>query len=183
MERKRTTKKDLGDLGLGGMFRGLGGFLELLSEVAEKGGEWTRQGEIGGDEQEGGDEGKGPGPGKGMKAVYGFTVRVGGAGEAPKVEPFGNVKVREKGPVVDEVREPMTDLFDEADHVLVVAELPGVEAGDITFEVKDDVLHIDAARRDRKYHKEILLPAPVDGKAAAATYRNGVWEIKLPKGK
>ena len=44
-----------------------------------------------------------------------------------KVEPFGNVtKDKESGrTVVHEVREPLVDVFEEDDHVLVIAEMPG----------------------------------------------------------
>jgi len=167
---------NLGNLGLGGVFRGLGGFLDLISNLAEQAkdqGEISRSGELN-DEK------------RGVKAVYGFSVRMGGGG-APVVEQFGNVKGAGagpgpgRGPVVEEAREPMVDVFDEDAHVLVVAELPGVEAGDISFEVKEDVLELSAARGERKYRKEILLPAAVRAEAATSQHRNGVFEIKLPK--
>ena len=77
----------------------------------------------------------------------------------------------------------MVDVFDEPDHLLLVAELPGIDAGDIHFEVKDDVLILGASHGERKYHKEVLLPSPVDAKAATSSYRNGVFEVKLPKAK
>ena len=172
MGRKRRSEPGSGDVGLGGMFRSLGGFLDLLSSLAEEGGgELARSGELG-DEK------------KGVKAVYGFSVRVGGGGK-PRIEKFGNVTVKDdgRGPVVEEAREPMVDLFDEGDHLRVVAELPGVGADDIRFEVKEDVLDLCATRGDRKYRKEVLLPAAVRAPAATSSYRNGVFEIKLPKAK
>jgi HSP20 family protein len=170
MSQKRTNKTGPVDAGLGGMFKSLGGFLELLSDLAEKGeGEFTKSGEVGG-------EGK-----KGMKAVYGFSVRVGGGGK-PLIENFGNVKSdRDGSPVVEEAREPMVDVFDESDHLLIVAELPGVAEKEIHFEVKGDVLHLTANHGDRKYQKELLLPAPVLEKGATSSYRHGVFELKLPK--
>ncbi|MHC1725788.1 MAG: hypothetical protein AB9866_07260 [Syntrophobacteraceae bacterium] len=47
-----------------------------------------------------------------MKGVYGFSVNVGLGGEAPKVEPFGNLREdkRTGRSVVQEVREPITDV-------------------------------------------------------------------------
>jgi len=75
----------------------------------------------------------------------------------------------------------MVDVFDETDHLLVVAELPGVAEKDIHFEVKGDVLHISAAHGDRKYQKEVLLPAAVNEKGATSSYRHGVFELKLTK--
>jgi HSP20 family protein len=172
MGHKRQPGPGTGDVNLGGMFRSLGGFLDLLSNLAEKAGEvgeFHRSGELGDDQ-------------KGVKAVYGFSVRVGGGGQ-PRIEKFGNVKDSGQGPVVEEAREPMVDVFDEDEHLLVVAELPGVEAGDIHFEVKDDVLALGATHGDRKYGKEVLLPSAVKADAASSSYRNGVLEIKLPKAK
>lgn len=170
---KRPLEPGSGDVGLGGMFRSLGGFLDLLSNLAEKaeseGGEFKRSGELGEEK-------------KGVKAVYGFSVRVGGGGK-PLIEKFGNIKDDGRGPVVEEAREPMVDLFDEEDHLLVVAELPGVDANDIRFEVKEDVLNLTASRGERKYRKEVLLTSDVRAAEATSSYRNGVFEIKLPKAK
>ena len=169
MAQKRPIRTGNVDAGLGGMFKSLGGFLELLSDLAEKGdGEFSRTGQVGDDK-------------KGVKAVYGFSVRVGGGGK-PHIENFGNVKSDPDGsPVVEEAREPMVDVFDESDHLLVVAELPGVSEKEIAYEVKGDVLHLSAAHGDRKYQKELLLPGPVEEKGATSSYRHGVFELKLKK--
>jgi HSP20 family protein len=173
MARKIDPDTNPGDVSVGRVFQSLGGFLDLLSNLSnlaeQGGGEINRSGELGDDK-------------KGMKAVYGFSVRMGGGGK-PTIEKFGNVKdkVDGQGPVVEEAREPMVDLFDEDDHLLLIAELPGVDANDIHFEVKDDVLSLSATRGDRKYRKEVLLSSAVRAQAATSSYRNGVFEIKLPK--
>ncbi|MDI7269111.1 MAG: Hsp20/alpha crystallin family protein [Myxococcota bacterium] len=172
MGRRTATGKGAGDPGaLGGMLRGLGGLLELLSDLTDQeGGEVTRAGEIG--------DAKGK-----VKAVYGFTVRLGDAGR-PVVQPFGNVKRNTRGAaVVEEMREPMVDVFDEGDHVLVVAEMPGVEAPDVRVEVKDDVLCLTAAHGERKYRREILLPSPVLSEGSTSSFRDGVFELRLPRSK
>ena len=104
-----------------------------LSDLAEKGeAEFSRAGE-GGDEK------------KGVKAVYGFSVRVGSGGK-PHIERFGNIQEGGpgKGPIVEEVREPIVDQFDEGEHLLVAGGAAGVEANDIHFEVKEDVLNLSA---------------------------------------
>ncbi len=175
MPSKRSKATGSGEAGLGGMFKSLGGFLELLSEISERAdGEFTKSGELGGD----GKDGK-----KGLKAVYGFSVRVGGGGK-PLIENFGNVKSdRDGSPVVEEAREPMVDVFDETDHLLVVAELPGVAEAEIKYEVKGDILHLTAAHGDRKYQKEMLLPCAVSEKGTTSSFRHGVFELKLPKAK
>jgi len=172
MRRKPEPEPSSNDVSLGGVFRSLGGFLDLLSNLAEQGGgELKRSGELGNEKQ-------------GVKAVYGFSVRVGGGGK-PLIEQFGNVKDKDdgQGATVEEAREPMVDLFDETDHLLLIAELPGVDADDIRFEVKEDVLTLSATRSDRKYRKEVLLPSAVRVQAATSSYRNGVFEISLQKAK
>ena len=155
------------DLGLGGIFRGLGSFIDLLGEMAEKGeSEVTRTGEA-------------RGPGR-TRAMYGFTVKIG-AGGAPQVERFGNVRDTAVGAVVEEVREPMVDLFDEGNEIVVIAEIPGVDESDIRLEVKDDILLLTASHGDRKYSKEVLLPCPVQASTMKSGYHNGVIEIRLAK--
>jgi HSP20 family protein len=56
-----------------------------------------------------------------------------------------------------------------------------VDADDVKFTIRDDVLDLVATRGDRKYRKEVILPYPVDSAKAAPSYRNGVFELKLPK--
>ena len=170
MGRKSQDEDRSGEMGLGSIFRGLGGFMDLVSNLVEKGGgELSRSGQVG-DEK------------KGIKAVYGFTVRVGGEGK-PSVERFGNVLDDAEGPIVEEVREPMVDVFDEGDHLLLIAELPGVSASDIKFEVKQDILDLTAHNQERKYQKEVLLSSAVTTAGATQSYRNGILELKLPKEK
>lgn len=171
MGKRVRVEKTTGDIaGLSGVLRGLGGFVDLISKLAEQGGgEIKRSGEIGGD-------------GKGVRAVYGFSVRLGGAG-TPVVEPFGNVRRGEQGPVVEEVREPMVDVFDEGDRLSLVAELPGVDAGDVRYEIHGDVVSLSATHGDRRYRKEILLPSPAASEGATSSYRNGVFELSLAKAK
>jgi len=159
------------DLGFGGLLKGLGSLFSLVSEMAEKGeSEFTREGQA-----------RVHGLGRSGRATYGFTVRTG-LGGTPRVERFGNiVRETEEGPVVEEEREPMVDVFDEQHEVRVIAEMPGVDEGDIQVEVKGDILTIAAQGAERKYSKEVILPVPVDPAAMTSSYKNGILEIKLPK--
>jgi HSP20 family protein len=178
-KRKETEEKtgfdfDLGTgkLGLGGIFKGIGNLMDLAAKLQQEGkSEFSRTGEI-----------KGLGS-KGAKAVYGFSIKLGGlAGESPQVQTFGNVKKDEKGaPVVEEVREPLVDVFDEADRITIIAEIPGVEEEKIKIEIKDDILELEAEDSDKKYHKEVLLPSKVKKKSLCSTYKNGVLKITIPK--
>ena len=174
--RRRTQRPREGEeegaqidvgLGLGGIFKGLGSFIELLGKMAEEGeSEWSRTGTT-----------KGPGR---SSVMYGFTVKVG-AGGVPRVERFGNVRATEHGAVVEEVREPPVDVFDEGAVVVVIAELPGVDGDAITLEVKDDILLVSASDSGREYRKEVLLPCAVLAETMESSYRNGILEIRLAK--
>ena len=159
-------------LGLGGVFKGISNLIDLAAKLQQEGkSEFSRTGEI-----------KGLGP-KGIKGVYGFSVKLGGlTGESPQVETFGNIKKDKKGaPVVEEIREPLVDLFDEADKIIIVAEIPGVEEEKIKIDVEGDILELRTENSDKKYHKEILLPSKVKKESIRSTYKNGVLEITLTK--
>lgn len=156
---------------LGGLFKGLGDLIDLADKVTKEGGTMERSGEF-----------RVPGE-KEVKGVYGFTVRtmVGPQGERkPVVEPFGNIKKTPKGPVVEEVREPIIDVFEEKEAVQIVAELPGVAESDIQYEIHGDVVTLSTTGK-RKYQKEILLKSPVDEKSAQRNYRNGMFELILKR--
>ena len=172
--RKSKPKPPEGgvDVGLGGILRGLGGLVEKLTELAETGREISKTGEI-----------RGPGPGKEVKGIYGFTVKVGLGGEGVKVEPFGNIRRDEESgrSVVQEVREPAVDVFEESDHTLIVAEMPGIGAEDVRLDVNGDLLTMTAERGDKKYRKEILLPASFLREKMQVSCTNGVVEIRCVK--
>jgi len=126
-EPKQTKKKETEDisidLGVGGLFKGLGNFLDLLSDMVEKaddsGSETKRTGEF-----------KVKGMGDKARGVYGFSVRTGISG-VPHVEHFGNIRSTQAGPEVADVREPLVDVFDEAQEIVIAAELPGVSEEEI----------------------------------------------------
>jgi len=161
----------IGKLGLGGLFEGIEKLVDLAENLKEAGGEINKQGEIDLSHLK-----------KGMKGVFGFSVKTAVGGK-PIVEPFGNIKKTPKGPIVEEEREPIVDVFDEKDHILVVAELPGIAEGDIKTEIKDDILNILAEKGERKYKKEVLLPSKVEAEPISSAYKNGILEIKLKKQK
>ena len=118
--------------------------------------------------------------------VYGYSVTVGPDGK-PKVREFGNFKTETRmgKPYIDvkEKREPLADIMTTAGEVRVLVELPGVEKKDIKLSGTEDKLTISVDTPDRKYYKEIELPAKVDSKKATSKYKNGVLDITVPKKK
>ncbi len=169
-KEKRESKGEVNiDLGFGGLFKGLSSFLDLASEMMEKGEtEVARGGEF-----------NVKGLGDKARGVYGFTIRTD-IGGMPRVEHFGNIRTTEEGPVVAEVREPLVDVFDEGKEIVVVAELPGVVDEEIRIEVQGDILSLETTG-ERKYAKEILLSEAVDATTLGKTYKNGILELRLKK--
>ncbi|MGA9057380.1 MAG: archaeal heat shock protein Hsp20 [Terriglobia bacterium] len=169
-KKKERTSRGGMEGGLGGILKGLGDLVEKLGELAESGQELSKTGEI-------------RGRGKELRGIYGFKVKVGLGEEGPSLEPFGNIRRDAKSgrTEVQEVREPMVDVFEEDDYLLVLAELPGIGKEDVRVEVKDDVLTISAERGDKKYRKEVLLPRNVSKEKMQVSCNNGVLEIKCLK--
>jgi HSP20 family protein len=123
------------------------------------------------------------GAGKERKGIYGFTVKVGLGDEGPSLEPFGNIRrdLKSGRTAVQEVREPLVDIFEEDDHLLLEAELPGIREEDVRIAAKDDVLTISAERGDRKYRKEVLFPGDLSPQKMRVSCREGILEIRCPK--
>ena len=171
-EKERDATERGGGSNPGGIFGGLSDLIEKLGELAEKGGELTRAGEFSGEEAE-----------KVMKGVYGFSVKVGLGGEGVRVEPFGNIHKDETTgqSVVEEVREPMVDVFEEKGYVRVVAEMAGIGAEDVRLDIKDDLLIIYAEREDKKYRKEVLLPESFAREKMDISCNNGILEIRCKR--
>lgn len=112
--------------------------------------------------------------------VYGFSMSLGPDGK-PVIREFGNVRKSRFGPEIRDEREPLVDIMEEDDDVVVVAELPGVERDDIKLHTTRDELVISVDTPKRRFHKELRLPAIVDPNSAQASYKNGVLEVRLKK--
>ncbi|MBZ5512081.1 MAG: Hsp20/alpha crystallin family protein [Acidobacteriia bacterium] len=169
---EKTREKDTrGGLegGLGGILRGLGDLVEKLADLEQQG-EISKTGTI-------------RGSGEQVRGIYGFTVKVGLGDQGPRIEPFGNIRrdASSGRTEVQEVREPMVDIFDEEKYLLVLAELPGTSKEDVHIELEDDVLTIAAERGDKKYRKEVLLPRSVPKEKMQVSCNNGVLEIRWVK--
>ena len=154
--------------GLGGLFKGIEKLVDLAGKLEQNGG-MSKEGEINFDHIK-----------KGMKGVYGFTVNTA-VGGSPKVETFGNIRKTPEGPKVDEEREPITDVFDEKDEIVILAEMPGIEDSDIKIDLKEDILEISAIGKNRTYRKELLLPVKVVIQNMSHKFTNGILEIRIKK--
>lgn len=172
-QRKQKSKPEedveidfgMGKIGFGGIFKGLGSLIDLASKLNEEG--VNKTGEINGLPKD-------------LKGVYGFKISTLSGGK-PIIETFGNVKETAKGPVVEEVREPIVDVFDEKEHILVIVELPGVTKEKIKIDINGDILNLNTTDKNRQYAKEILLPHKVNAETLKTSYKNGILEITLEK--
>ena len=116
----------------------------------------------------------------GRPHVYGFILSTGPDGK-PRIREFGNLQRSRFGPRVRREREPLVDILEENEEIVVVAELPGVEKENINLHTSRWELIISVNTTKRKYHKKLFLPKEVDPRSARASYKNGVLPVRLKK--
>jgi HSP20 family protein len=92
---------------------------------------------------------------------------------------------------------PVVDIFEEPDHLRIVAEIPGVKPENVKIAVEDNVLTIQgtkeqvAEERAEKVHRyertygaferSFTLPGTVNAEAIKANYEHGLLTLTLPK--
>lgn len=80
--------------------------------------------------------------------------------------------------VLEEEREPLTDVFEEKESIRIYMELPDVDKSDIQLDVAERVVEV----RAKNFSKTVELPTRnVDIEKVAARYKNGVLEVTIPK--
>ncbi|MCK9436198.1 MAG: Hsp20/alpha crystallin family protein [Synergistaceae bacterium] len=77
-------------------------------------------------------------------------------------------------------KEQPPDIFDEEDHIKVIAEIPWVDENDINLDLQGDKLTISVGIPKHKYYQELKLPCEPKGKLEKS-YRNGILELKITK--
>jgi HSP20 family protein len=167
-------EKGGGESKLSRIISGLTDIAEKLNEISEKGETVTKKGEFNYPSKEGS-----------MKGVYGFSLKtgLGGKGDEVSVEPFGNIrkdKVTGEA-IVQEIHEPLIDVFEDKDATTLIAEMPGVGTGDIKIDLQDDVLTISAEKGEKKYRKEVLLSHTPSKERIKVTCNNGIVTIRCEK--
>ncbi len=111
--------------------------------------------------------------------VFGFSMNVGPDGK-PNIKRFGNPS-GDIGVEPSSSLEPLVDVVEENDEIIVVAEVPGVEKDEIKVRIKGTTLTIHSENLERPYHKVIELPNKVTKDEAKSAIRNGVLEVRLKK--
>jgi HSP20 family molecular chaperone IbpA len=120
--------------------------------------------------------------------VKGYIIQ-GRFGMPDSLEPLEPMKPSRRRPLPEnpfelprsalaEVREPLTDIFEEEDATRIYVELPGEEKNDIQLKFKDDCIEVKA----KHFCKTIeLRNKHIDNGTANTEYKNGVLQITLPK--
>jgi HSP20 family protein len=92
---------------------------------------------------------------------------------------------------------PPMDLVESEDHLVLRADLPGMKEDDVDIEIKDGVLTISGERKSEheqkgegfhrverafgRFSRSLSLPDGIDPNKVAATFKDGVLEVKVPK--
>jgi HSP20 family molecular chaperone IbpA len=77
--------------------------------------------------------------------------------------------------------EPLIDVLEEKEAIIVVAELAGYNEENLRVRVRNQRLTLSAETLDRKYYKSLNLPKRVIPSTIRTTYKNGVLEVQLKK--
>jgi HSP20 family molecular chaperone IbpA len=90
---------------------------------------------------------------------------------------------------------PPVDVFENADEVLIVADVPGVTDENIDLKVENDTLTLEARRgavkdehpalarefEELDFSATFRIPAGIDASAVSAESKNGTLTVRLPK--
>ena len=92
---------------------------------------------------------------------------------------------------------PSVDIYENKDHIVLEAELPGMKQDDFELTVENNVITLRGERQFEKkedsdnYHRversygsftrSFTLPQTVSAEGATAEYNNGVLRVRLPK--
>jgi HSP20 family protein len=92
---------------------------------------------------------------------------------------------------------PPMDLVETEDHLILRADLPGLDSEDVNIEVKDSVLTVSGERRTEHeektdgfyrverafgtFSRSMSLPSRIDADRITASFEKGVLEVRIPK--
>lgn len=97
------------------------------------------------------------------------------------METFGNITEGQDGYMMLKHREPLIDLADEGDILVVMAEIPGADVNKTEIQIKGDKLFISALGSQHNYIKRVRLPNTSKGQILGWSFRNGILEISISK--
>ena len=124
--------------------------MEKLVDLAESGQNLSKTGEL-----------KGLDPQGKLRGVYGFSVKTAWRPGRAELRSSPSATSAASPPATPWSRTSASrwcDVYEEDDHVLVLAEIPGVSKKDVQLELAGDRLTIRAQRGEKRYRKEVALP-------------------------
>jgi HSP20 family protein len=80
---------------------------------------------------------------------------------------------------------PPVDIYENADEILVVADIPGVSPDRVQVFFEGETLRLEAQRTDHgdvRYERSFKVPQLIDIDAVTADAKNGTVVVHLPKG-
>jgi HSP20 family molecular chaperone IbpA len=78
-------------------------------------------------------------------------------------------------------RQPLFDIFEEENHLIILAEMPGMDEKDVNIEADENTITITAENPLKRYLKKVWLPTSIKKDKMKFTYRNNILQIKLEK--
>ena len=173
-----------GLLGMGGLLGGFSQLIQQLGNLAEKGEQLKRT-----------SESDSSNPAKKLAGSFGYSVKFGGEsfGGNRSTESFSSEDhatpksaVRQAGQPeaarsrpVQSVREPIVDTFEEADHFLIIAEMPGVSKDNIELRFSESTMLLIGLSTLTRYEKSISIPETAKREDVTVITNNGIVEIRL----
>ena len=112
--------------------------------------------------------------------IKGFSIKIGPDGK-PRIQEFRSRQPRQNEAEISDDPEPLVDLIEDGETLVVIAALPGVTKEAIDLRVTENCLTVSVDAADFEWYNEFKLPTKVDPKSARASYKNGVLEVKVKK--
>ena len=121
--------------------------------------------------------------------VYGHYVADQPLEPLEPLKPLGPLRPFRKPPMpkrsfkipseeLEEIREPLTDIFEEEKAIKLYVELPGEEKEDIQLNVANGKVEVKA----KKFYKVMDVPTKnISVEKTSAKYKNGILEVTIPK--
>ena len=78
-------------------------------------------------------------------------------------------------------KQPIVDVFEEGDYVLILAELPGMDKENVKVQADENIVTITAENATKKYLETVKLPTSVSRSTIKFTCRNNVLQAKVKK--
>jgi len=171
--RKRDDEEDRGS-NLGSIFKGLDRFINIVADMMENDkNEIDIQGNL-----------NDPDENKKIVGKYGFNIKLGGdkIQGLDKINTLNSVMNNTSiGKILPKKIEPVTDIFNEEDKIIIVMELVGVLEEDIALDIYENILKISAEGNGNCYSKTVNLEFNPRIEGITSTFNNSIYSIVINK--